>query len=91
MNSLLSIKYALYSLVLTIAIIILSVKINETNPYVVSTIVGLLAFIILILSIIGLINALKSFKEVKKFQTIFAFAVNLFFLTLYSYLIISNI
>ncbi len=90
MNSLLSIKYSLFSIVLTIAIAILSLKNNESNSYFVSTIVGLLSYVILILSIIGLIKATKSIKEPRKFQIIFAFLINLFFLTLYSYLIISN-
>ena len=90
MNSLLSIKYSLFSVLLTIAITILSINMNDNNSYIISTLVGFLAFVILILSIIGLFKAIKSFKEPKKFQIIFALIVNLFFLVLYSYLIISN-
>jgi len=91
MNSVLSIKYSLFSLVLTIAITILSLKINKSNTEIIYTTIGILALAILTLSIIGLIKALKSYKETKKFQVIFAFVINLFFLVLYAYLIISNI
>ncbi|OAD40729.1 hypothetical protein LPB303_15855 [Polaribacter atrinae] len=90
MNSLLAIKYSLFSFVLTIAIAILSVYMNDDNSYIISSLVGILAFIILILSIIGAIKAVKSIRETKKFQVFIAFLLNIFFLTLYSYLIISN-
>jgi hypothetical protein len=80
-------KYSFICIALTIIITILSINLNEENSYLISTLVGFLAFTILILSIIGLI---KSFKEVRKIQLIFGFILNLFFLILYSYLITSN-
>ena len=90
MNAVLSIKYSLFSFVFTIAIAILSVYMNDDNSYIISNLVGILAFVILILSIIGLLKAIKSIKETKKFQVFIAFILNIFFLTLYTYLIISN-
>jgi len=90
MNSLLSIKYAVVSFVLTMAIGYLSFKVNHKNPDFISTLIALLAFSIIILSIIGLIKSAKSLKEAKRFQVFFGFTINLFFLVLYSYLIISN-
>ncbi len=90
MNAVLSIKYSLFSFVFTIAIAILSVYMNDDNSYIISNLVGILAFVILFLSIIGLLKAVKSINETKKFQVFMAFLLNIFFLTLYSYLIISN-
>jgi hypothetical protein len=91
MNSLLAIKYSLVSFLFTITITVLSVNSNNYNADIVSTLVGFIAFAIIILSIIGVIKSVKSINEKKRFQVIFGFAANLFFLALYSYLIISNI
>jgi hypothetical membrane protein len=62
-NSLKAIKYSLFYLVLTLAIAILSFKMNDRHSYVIATIIGVCAFVIVILSIIGLIKSIKSFQE----------------------------
>lgn len=86
----LSIKYAVVSFVLTLAITVLSLKINDKNSDTITSIIGLLGFTIIILSIIGLIISFKSFHEPKKFQVFFSFFVNSFFIAFYLYLIITN-
>ncbi|AQS93000.1 hypothetical protein BXQ17_02455 [Polaribacter sp. BM10] len=63
---------------------------NETNTYVSSTIVGLIAAIILLLSIIGMIFLITERKKPQKNQIFVSFLINLLFLMMYSYLIISN-
>lgn len=85
--SLIAIKCSLFSLVLIIAIAVLSLEMSDKNAYIIFTIIGLLAFAIILLSFIGFLQFLKSFKEPKKFQMLFGITINLFFLFLYSYLI----
>lgn len=91
MNSLTSIKYALVSFVLTMAIIILSYKVIENNSEFILTLIAFLSFIIIILSFIGLVKSVKKMKENKTFVIFFSFLINLTFLIIYAYLIISKI
>ncbi|SHN06621.1 hypothetical protein SAMN05720268_2603 [Polaribacter sp. KT 15] len=85
-----ALKCGVISFVLTIVIIVLSIYMNETNTYVSSTIVGLIAAIILLLSIIGMIFLITERKKPQKNQIFVSFLINLLFLMMYSYLIISN-
>jgi len=86
-----SLKYALISFLVTIAIIILSININSEYSYVIATLVGLFSFLILILSIIGVYTSLFKNHASTKIEIFFGFTLNLFFLIFYSYLIIINI
>ena len=71
MISLLSIKHAVISFVIAMAISYLSFNINARYPHFITILIALLAFNIIISSIIGLIKSTKNLKGVNKFQVLF--------------------
>ena len=75
MITLLSIKHAVIYFVIAMAISYLSFNINARYPHfitiLIALLIALLAFNIIISSIIGLIKSAKNLKGVNKFQVLF--------------------
>lgn len=84
MNFWLSKKYALDSFFFPILIGYLTFKVNNKNSNFISVLVALLAFSIIIYSIIGLIKYLQSFNEIKRFQVFLWIYYKFIFLLLFN-------
>ncbi len=88
-NILKSFKLAIINLVLVCNIVIAS-YLSKANP-IFSTIIGLLSLIIIILSVIGLINSLKSIREPNSTKKMIGLIFNITLVAAGLFLIIGNI
>jgi hypothetical protein len=88
-NILKSFKIAILNVVLVCNILIAS-YLSKANP-IFSTIIGLLSLIIIILSVIGLINSLKSIREPNSIKKMIGLIVNFALVTTGLLLIIENV
>ncbi|TXD48407.1 hypothetical protein [Polaribacter sp. IC073] len=83
-------KLSIICIILTFLIVILSSFHENASFYVISTIIGVLTFMIGIFSIIGFFNAMKSFKEKNSFKKIMALLVHSGFVLLFIYILAAN-
>ncbi|WP_299017062.1 hypothetical protein [uncultured Polaribacter sp.] len=86
-----AVKFSLSILLLIVIVMILSLF--DKSPYfdVISTIIGILTFIIIIFGIMGLFYSIKGIKEKSVIKKIVALIVNTGTVILFTYIIIANI
>lgn len=84
-------KLSIVALSLLMFLGVLSYQFTDKNFYIISTIIGILSLIVIILSVIGFFRSLKYLRESKSKKRIMAILVTSFVGCFFLYIIISNL
>ncbi|AXP79632.1 hypothetical protein CJ739_535 [Mariniflexile rhizosphaerae] len=84
-------KYGITELGLIIILVVLTQFLDSQNSDIYSILIGLLTFVIGIVSIIGLAKSLRGLKEPNTLKKIIGIIINFGIVTLFIFVIISNI
>ena len=84
-------KFSIVIISLLMLILILSSQFTDKNFYIITTIIGALSLIAIIISVIGLLRSIKNLKQPTSKRRITSIIVIAFVTCLFFYLIVANI
>ena len=84
-------KLSIVALSLLMFIGVLSYQFTDKNFYIISTVIGFLSIVVVILSIIGFLKSLKSLKQSKSKKRVIAIFVTSIVGCFFLYIIITNL
>lgn len=84
-------KFTIVIISLLLLILVLSSQFTDKNSYLITTIIGVLSLIAIIISVIGLLRSIKNLKQPLSKRKITSIIIIAFVTCAYFYLIITNI
>ncbi|KOY52801.1 hypothetical protein [Polaribacter dokdonensis] len=84
-------KFSIVIISLLMLILVLSSQFTDKNFYIVTTVIGVLSLIAIIISVIGLLRSIKNLKQPTSKRRIASIIVIAFVTCLFFYLIVANI
>jgi hypothetical protein len=84
-------KFSIVIISLLMLILVISSQFTDKNFYIVTTVIGVLSLIAIIISVIGLLRSIKNLKQPTSKRRITSIIVIAFVTCLFFYLIVANI